>query len=518
MKIKEHINILIDKYDLRSLYNKYIFISILSTIIYESFYWTLIFFNNMLIHNPTMIKQYVGYLFILYFLNIPLKKIFYNIKIELVTKLDDANNKYFNNRIINISKKELLNFDLNKYYDILLTTKIDIFNYISALHFKYNIPIKCITLLVVAINQKSWIIFSLLPFFYIIINNLYAKTEKESNKLIVNEYEIKEHIKKYIINSKTFLINNDFNESFINKKISDYLNFNKNIYELDINLNMKTNILIIIFILIVLKNNINNLKVENFIVYMMIIYDITFITDALTEYYDRKQYYRSSNIKLKFLYSFVPVINNITYEPINQITINYIYNEEPYININKQIIINNNDHILIDGDSGSGKTSFLYIIKGIIDAKIINIEPNIKHINNNSYITLPNHKSIYNGNLYDIITNYEENPNYDLINASIKISKIDKILNENTIIDIEKISSGERIRLLIARLIYTIKNKNYKILLFDEIDENLNDNLAIEICKNIREIFNDKIILYISHNRKVKELFNKKIKLENGSI
>ena len=101
----------------------------------------------------------------------------------------------------------------------------------------------------------------------------------------------------------------------------------------------------------------------------------------------------------------------------------------------------------------------------------------------------------------------------------MKISKINNKLNNNEYINIEQLSSGERIRLLIARIIYTVKNSNkYSILLFDEIDENLNDNLAIDIYKNINEIFNDKIILYITHNENVKKLFNKIITLNDGYI
>jgi len=63
-----------------------------------------------------------------------------------------------------------------------------------------------------------------------------------------------------------------------------------------------------------------------------------------------------------------------------------------------------------------------------------------------------------------------------------------------------------------------VKTRNYNILLFDEIDENLNDQLAQEICNNLRDIFKDKIILYITHNEKVKKLFSKKFLVTKGLI
>ena len=125
---------------------------------------------------------------------------------------------------------------------------------------------------------------------------------------------------------------------------------------------------------------------------------------------------------------------------------------------------------------------------------------------------------MYSGNLYDIITNYDKNSNVELIEYSLLASKISHRLNTNEFIDIETLSGGERIRLLIARIIYAVKTKNYNILLFDEIDENLNDKLAVEVCQNLREIFKDKIILYVTHNEKVKELFDKKIFVKKGQI
>ena len=161
----------------------------------------------------------------------------------------------------------------------------------------------------------------------------------------------------------------------------------------------------------------------------------------------------------------------------------------------------------------------LYILADIIKPEIIKIEPDIVKISHHTFITLPNYKGISNGKLYDIITNYSKNVNIDLINKSINLSKFNSPLNENNYINIHSISAGEHMRLLIAKIIYTIKNNTkYNILLFDEIDQNLNEVLAYEICSSLLTIFNDKIILYITHNNNVKKLFNKKILLVDGII
>ena len=131
------------------------------------------------------------------------------------------------------------------------------------------------------------------------------------------------------------------------------------------------------------------------------------------------------------------------------------------------------------------------------------------------YLNTSEVKKMYDYKKYDYPNDY---PNVELINWALKASKIDHRIKSNEFVDMEKLSGGERIRLLIARIIYAAKTRNYNILLFDEIDENLNDQLAQEICNNLRDIFKDKIILYITHNEKVKSLFSKKFIVKKGLI
>jgi UDP-N-acetylmuramyl pentapeptide phosphotransferase/UDP-N-acetylglucosamine-1-phosphate transferase len=72
-------------------------------------------------------------------------------------------------------------------------------------------------------------------------------------------------------------------------------------------------------------------------------------------------------IIMKYLYNFKPEDKNrILNIPFDKIVISNLNNKLPYLQLDKPIIINNKDHILVDGDSGSGKTSFLYVLKTII--------------------------------------------------------------------------------------------------------------------------------------------------------
>ena len=175
-------------------------------------------------------------------------------------------------------------------------------------------------------------------------------------------------------------------------------------------------------------------------------------------------------------------------------------------------------NVVVDANIGAGKTTLLYLLKGVKSVDHSVVSPPLEQIHSRCFITLPNSRDLYSANLYDILTNFEANPNIELIDWALQSAKMADRLNKNDFVDIEKLSGGERIRVLIARIIYAVKTRNYNVLLFDEIDENLNDKLAEEVCKNLREIFKDKIILYVTHNEKVKQLFEKKIFVKKGVI
>ena len=255
-------------------------------------------------------------------------------------------------------------------------------------------------------------------------------------------------------------------------------------------------------------------------------YDMETIVDTLDLYYQNSFSYNKMENRLKYMNNIVDtnINTNITTDihRFNKIIIKKIYNEKPFLQNSNDIVININDHILIDGLSGSGKTSILYFLKGIINVDNYIIEPSLDIIKNKCFITLPNNKSLYSGRLCDIITNYSDNPNIEVIKTALVLANLEKYTKiesfPNTIIDVETISAGEYTRLLVARIIYTVEHHNYDILLFDEIDTHLNDEMAIVLCKTLLKIFINNTILYITHNNSVKKYFNKNILVVDGII
>ena len=519
MNIEEHFDLLLDKYDLRRQHIKYIALSMLTTTLKESFYWLLIYFTEKVKNEPEMITKYAILLLGTFGLNIPVERQFNYAKTELMKEVKLANNKYFNERIINMSKKELLNFDLVEYFNILDHFNENLEQYITNLKNKLDIPIRCITLVIVALNKKFSILIGLFAVFYAIVKSLNEHKLVEENKLSKDYFKYEGIIRNYLTNGKNFLINDEFNKEYLSKNFGEFERVNKDILTLNHNLDMKVNLLMFGLIITVIWLKVHELNQYDFFYYFLIVYDVEFIGDIVNEYYKSKVTYAKMQERLTYLNSFIPEFKDISEKTkVKNININKIVNIKPKLQSTKPLVFEENDHILLNGESGSGKTTLLYLLKGIVKPSVLDIVPAIELINSQTYLTLPNHKSLFSGNLHDIITNYDKTVNTELIEYSLQASKISHRLNKNEFVDIETLSGGERIRLLIARIIYAVKTKNYNILLFDEIDENLNDKLAEEVCKNLREIFKDKIILYVTHNEKVKNLFEKKIFVKKGII
>lgn len=518
MDLDKYFNILIKIYDIEYLYNKYKNYCILNAFIKESFHWCLIIFSNLLKENQNMIYTLSSSLLLIYSLVIPIEKHLNFIKAELILKIKTSNTIYFYNKILKLSKIDLLHIDLVEVYSIIEKVNHNLEEFIINERNKFEIPVRFLTLIFIGINKKNILLIVLVIIYYYTIKCFNTSKINIENNMIKKSFIYENKIRNYFINNKNNIINNIFNSNYINNNINLYENENNKILKLNNILNYKCDIVILFIILIIIFNKIKTLNYFEFFYFFIIIYDIEHATDKLNEYYKNKINYNKSIERLDYLFSLKEDKTNYikTNISIDNIIIKSIYNKNPNVILKTPLYINKNDHILIDGSSGSGKTSLLYILKGILKPDQIECEPSLNYIYNKTYLSLPNHKNLFNSNLYDIISNYEEKPDINLINYSINESKF--IINNNEFIYIEKLSSGERIRLLIAKNIYNIKKYDFNILLFDEIDENLNDDLAYEICNHIKNIFYDKIILYISHNTIVKKLFTKKIVIKDGLI
>lgn len=159
------------------------------------------------------------------------------------------------------------------------------------------------------------------------------------------------------------------------------------------------------------------------------------------------------------------------------------------------------------GTSGVGKTTLLKSIKGIIkytgkitgNKKVYYLSQ--KETNFEWMTVLENIKFVYR--LSD--------KNFDVLKVSeiMKIFNLDtKILNKR----LNEVSSGEYWRISILKSVLV---DIFDIYLFDESFANINEEYIIDIFCYLKRfaVLNDKIIIIVSHNKRLKEHFDEIIKL-----
>jgi len=190
-----------------------------------------------------------------------------------------------------------------------------------------------------------------------------------------------------------------------------------------------------------------------------------------------------------------------------------------------------NDCVGIYGDSGSGKSTFLNILCGLLipeqgeyylDGNKISEPKQIRSLQNNiSYASQDSY--LINGSIEDnIILNSKDKINYDQIqyalNAVNLTTYIDKLEDglETQINSITKnLSSGQKQRLILARLFY----QSNDIIIVDEATNALDEKNEIRILNNLFNLKSKtKTIIIVSHNLNNFKNCNKIYYFKNGKI
>ena len=181
----------------------------------------------------------------------------------------------------------------------------------------------------------------------------------------------------------------------------------------------------------------------------------------------------------------------------------------------------------IAGQSGSGKSTLLDIIMGLkkpshgiikLDEKVLNFEKDswfsfFGYVPQNVYLydetIIENIGFGIEKNLIDI-----KRTNFAIEMASLK-NFADSLPNGlNTIVGEkgEKISGGQVQRIGIARALYN----DPKILVLDEITSQLDDKTEQKIIEELKKIKKNKLILFVTHNKKILDNFDDILYLDNN--
>lgn len=210
----------------------------------------------------------------------------------------------------------------------------------------------------------------------------------------------------------------------------------------------------------------------------------------------------------------------------NNVSFKYKNNDENILE-NIYLTIEKGSTIAITGESGSGKSTFVDLICGLIlpTSGTILIDKNKVNLHNkfwkNSIGYVTQDYYISDGPL---INNVAFGIKEDLINKSHAIKSLnDSMFPVNLFQPIENfkliehgknLSGGQRQRIAIARALY----KNADILIFDEATSALDVETETLFFKDLMNIKNSKTIIIITHNEKLLNFCDKVYKINNKKI
>lgn len=216
---------------------------------------------------------------------------------------------------------------------------------------------------------------------------------------------------------------------------------------------------------------------------------------------------------------------------INLKNISFKYDENSIHTIkNLNLEIKFNSSVGIFGKSGSGKTTFLDILSGLVvpnegsifvDDKIINDNFLRRKLQNNiSYISQKT--TVINDTLLkNICFGIEEkNIDHQKYNEVLEICELKEIEKNfdnklKKVVDFGKnISGGQLQRIGIARALYQDK----EILIFDEATNALDENLEKKIVSNLVHLKKGKLLIFVSHNQGLLNTFDNVYEFKNFNI
>ena len=212
---------------------------------------------------------------------------------------------------------------------------------------------------------------------------------------------------------------------------------------------------------------------------------------------------------------------------IKNIKFSYNLKKKLFEDLNLEIKIG--DTVGIFGESGSGKSSFVNLLIGLLKPEKGKILINNTDIFSNIYFWRKNIGYVPQ-NIFLIDDTFKKNisldfniksENFQKFNECLKQSELEKFINSlpdgiNTLVGErgKRISGGQLQRVGIARALYN----NPEILIFDESTSALDRETELEILKNIYKFKDKKTMIIITHKKELLKNCDKIYKLENGKF
>tara|TARA_E500000331_G_C17266123_1_gene717232 strand:+ start:120 stop:1904 length:1785 start_codon:yes stop_codon:yes gene_type:complete len=237
--------------------------------------------------------------------------------------------------------------------------------------------------------------------------------------------------------------------------------------------------------------------------------------------------------KLEPIY-FIKESNNLDFK--SNIKLKNIFfrygNDLPWTLKNIDLTLFKGETIGLIGPTGTGKSTLIDIIMGLLDpteGEVLIDGENIKENINlrqkwfNSISHVPQDIYLCDGSFSDNIALgiSKKEMNIDRVHEAAEIANIKKYIETcsnsfNTFVGERGItlSGGQRQRIAIARAIY----KQAKVLIFDEATSALDNDTELKVIKSINSIKKDVTIIMIAHRLSSLSFCNKIVELDRGKI
>ena len=210
--------------------------------------------------------------------------------------------------------------------------------------------------------------------------------------------------------------------------------------------------------------------------------------------------------------------------------ISFSYKNDKNIFKDLNLEISKNKIIGIAGESGSGKSTIVNLLTGLIKSQEGNITIDEKEINDplilrryqNLFSITSQDTYLIDGSIKDnIIFGSNEKVSNDRIKSSIKFARLDTTINDlsygmDTYVgsNIKQLSSGQKQRISIARSIYSDR----EILIFDEATNALDKENEKYIFENLKNLKAKKTIIIISHDQDNLKICDYILRVENKKL
>ena len=229
--------------------------------------------------------------------------------------------------------------------------------------------------------------------------------------------------------------------------------------------------------------------------------------------------------------------NNEKIEPLKfknlkfkDVTFTYGKNEKNIL-IDVNLEINRGEIIGIYGESGSGKSTFVNLISGLLKPQIGNIQINNENLENKkpnwlaSLGYVPQQTTLFNETIETNISFFENQNQNETCNKKItKVLEqanlknlIDSLPNKlNTIVgeNAAKLSGGQIQRIGIARALFN----DPEFIIFDESTSSLDLENETDIMKFVYSLKKRKTVIFISHKKQILERCDKIFEVKNNRI